>query len=307
MKISVCIPAYKNAEFLERNLNALVHQSFKDFEVILSDDSPDETVADIAREYDKKLSIRYFKHSPSLGTPANWNFAMQQARGEYIKLIHDDDWLAGNDSLQKFYDCLEQNKDVDFCFSAFHNVNIKTGTIEPVFCSGFLRKLLRKDRYNLFKRNFIGPPSVLFQRNNRTGWYDERLKWLVDFEGYIRFLGNNSKFIYINECLVNIGLSGEQVTSFVQHDPKVVLPESIYFLQKHGEKILKNIWVFDYYWRMLRNFSITTEAQLSELGIDGELPSPLKKMIKKQSQTSRKILQFGPTSKMMMMLTYLRS
>ncbi|RYF90366.1 MAG: glycosyltransferase family 2 protein, partial [Chitinophagaceae bacterium] len=36
MKISVCIPAYKNAEYLERNLGALATQTLKDFEVILS-------------------------------------------------------------------------------------------------------------------------------------------------------------------------------------------------------------------------------------------------------------------------------
>lgn len=303
----MCIPAYKNAEFLQRNLDALLHQSFKDFEVILSDDSPDDTVAELAKEYEDKLSIRYFKNSPSLGTPANWNFAMQQASGAYIKLIHDDDWLAGNDSLQKFYDCLEKNPGVDFCFSAFHNVNIKTGSIEHVFCSGFLRRLLRGDRYNLFKRNFIGPPSVVFQRNNRTDWYDERFKWLVDFEGYIRFLGSNSKFVYINECLVNIGISGEQVTAQVQQDARIVLPESFYFLNKHGLQILKNIWVYDYFWRMLRNFDIRSEDQLIEMGINESLPVEVKRMIAKQSAVSGKFLKFGPTSKILMLSGYLRS
>lgn len=307
MKISVCIPAYKNAEFLDRNLNALVHQYLKDFEVILSDDSPDDSVAEIAKEYEGLLNLRYFKHTPALGTPANWNFAMQQATGDYIKLIHDDDWLAGNDSLQKFYDCLERNKDADLCFSAFHNVTIKDGNMKPVFCSRHLRNILALDRYNLFKRNFIGPPSVVFQRNNRTDWYDDKLKWLVDFEGYIRFLESNKKFVYINECLVNIGISGEQVTSSVQHDAKVVLPESFYLLQKHGPVILKNIWVYDYYWRMLRNFSITKPAQLAEAGYDEEIPVAIQKMISRQAKMARPLLKFGPISKVLMMWSYARS
>ncbi|MBC7937190.1 MAG: glycosyltransferase, partial [Rhizobacter sp.] len=76
MKISVCIPAYKNADFLRRCLDSLVSQSFTGFEVILSDDSPDDSVATIAEAYKKDLQIIYFKNDPSLGTPANWNFAM---------------------------------------------------------------------------------------------------------------------------------------------------------------------------------------------------------------------------------------
>lgn len=304
MKISVCIPAYKNADFLRRCLDALATQSFKDFEVILSDDSPDESVFEIAEEYKEVLPIVYLRNKPSLGTPANWNFAMQHATGEYIKLMHDDDWLAENDALLKFYNCLEKNPSVDFCFSAFHNVHIKEGTMEPVFCSAFLRKLLKKDRYNLFKRNFIGPPSVVFQRNNRKDWYDDQFKWLVDFEGYIRFLDKKNGFVYIEECLVNIGLSGEQVTSTVQHDATIVLPESLYFLKKHGTGILKNIFVYDYYWRTLRNFSVRNEEDIKKAGWQHVLPEPILSMIRFQKKIPSFLLKMGPLSKIYMLVSY---
>lgn len=301
MKISVCIPAYKNGDFLKRCLDSLISQRFTDFEVILSDDSPDDSVQQIAEEYKKDLSIVYFKNDPSLGTPANWNFAMQHARGGYIKLMHDDDWLADKDALQKFYDCLEENPGVDFCFSAFFNVQLKTGKTNPVFCSSISRYLLKKDRYNLFKRNFIGPPSVVFQRNNRTDWYDAHFKWLVDFEGYIRFLNGKNGFVYISECLVNIGLSGEQVTSSVQHDATIVLPESLYFLEKHGTQILENVFVYDYYWRTVRNFKIKTVADIGKSGWAGDIPSPIIKMIAAQKKIPSFLLKMGPFSKIAML------
>lgn len=305
VKISVCIPAYKNADFLRRCLDSLVTQSFRDFELVLSDDSPDDSVARIAEEYKDDLQIIYLKNNPSLGTPANWNFAMQHAKGEYIKLMHDDDWFAEKDALQKFYDCLQKNPSADFCFSAFHNVHLKEGNMQPVFCSSFLRNLLKKDRYNLFKRNFIGPPSVVFQRNNRKDWYDDRLKWLVDFEGYIRFLDSRGSFVYINECLVNIGLSGEQVTSAVQHDAKTVLPESLYFLKKHGTGILKNIFVYDYYWRTLRNFSVRDEADITKSGWKEALPQQIVSMIGLQKKIPSFLLKTGPFSKALMFMSYM--
>jgi glycosyltransferase involved in cell wall biosynthesis len=305
MKISVCIPAYKNAAFLRRNLDALVSQTFRDFEVILSDDSPDESVAEIAAAYSDRLNIIYLKNSPAKGTPSNWNFAMQHASGEFIKLMHDDDWFATDTALQQFYDCLNAAPGVDFCFAAFYNVNIGSGNVEPVFCSPFNRYLLKKSRYNLFKRNFIGPPSVVFQRNRGEIFYDEKLKWLVDFEGYIRFLQTKSNFIYLDQNLVNIGISGEQVTSSTQHDRTVVLPESLYFLKKHGLNILNNLYVYDYYWRMLRNFSVGNAGDIAAAGWEEDVPERLLKMIATQRKIPTSILRIGPVSKLCMLLSYI--
>ncbi len=305
MKISVCIPAYKNAAFLRRNLDALVNQTFRDFEVILSDDSPDESVAEIAAAYENRLNIIYLKNTPAKGTPANWNFAMQHASGEFIKLMHDDDWFATNTALQQYYDCLLTNPGVDFCFSAFYNVNIGSGKVEPVFCSPFNRYLLKHSRYNLFKRNFIGPPSVVFQRNRGEIFYDEKLKWLVDFEGYIRFLQTKSNILYLDKNLVNIGISGEQVTSSTQHDRTVVLPESLYFLKKHGLHILNNLYVYDYYWRMLRNFSVANTGDLAAAGWDDIVPERLSKMIYAQQKIPKSFLHIGLVSKLCMLASYL--
>ncbi len=305
MKISVCIPAYKNAVFLKRNLDALVRQTFQDFEVILSDDSPDDSVAEIAAAYQDRLNLIYLKNNPAKGTPANWNFAMQHASGEFIKLMHDDDWFATDHALQQFYDCLAQHPEADFCFSAFYNVDIGTGKMDPVFCSPLNRYLLKQSRYNLFKRNFIGPPSVVFQRNTGEIKYDEKLKWLVDFEGYIRFLQSKSNFIYLDKNLVNIGLSGEQVTSSTQHDRRIVLPESLYFLEKHGMHILNNVFVYDYYWRMLRNFSVGTAGDLAAAGWQEGVPKRLLKMIADQQTVPGKLLHLGALSKLSMLLSYI--
>jgi glycosyltransferase involved in cell wall biosynthesis len=304
MKISVCIPAYKNADFLRRNLDALTTQTFKDFDVILSDDSPDESVATIAREYNGRLQIIYLKNDPAKGTPANWNFAMQHATGEFLKLMHDDDWFASDTALQEFYDCLVNNPGVDFCFSAFNNVHISSGKVEPVYCSKFHQGLLKKSRYNLFKRNFIGPPSVVFQRNRGDLTYDENLKWLVDFEGYIRFMSSSSQFVYLGKNLVNIGLSAEQVTTSTQHDRSVVLPESMYFLQKHGEHILDNVYVYDYYWRMARNFSIKNEKDILSAGWDDRIPKRFLDMIAFQRKIPAALLHLGPLSKVSMLGSY---
>src|SRR5688572_3851259 len=100
--ISICIPAYKHTDYLERLLHSIAEQTFTDFEVIVTDDSPDESVQQLCERYKPLFVLRYFKNSPALGSPENWNAGIRKASGKWIKMMHDDDWFSGADSLQQF-------------------------------------------------------------------------------------------------------------------------------------------------------------------------------------------------------------
>ena len=89
--ISICIPAYKRADYLDRLLKSIAVQSFKNFEVIITDDSPDESLLLLTQLYKKQLPIYYKRNLEALGTPENWNEGIRLARGQWIKIMHDDD------------------------------------------------------------------------------------------------------------------------------------------------------------------------------------------------------------------------
>ena len=301
--ISICIPAYKNTSFLERLLESLLQQTYTCFEVILSDDSPDDTVKDFIAGYQDKLAIKYFKNSPALGTPANWNFAMKQAEGEYIKLLHDDDWLASPEALQLMVTALEQNPKAGFVFSAYNNV-YEDGKVEQVVLSDKQETLLREEPLRLFIKNFIGHPSVILHRRTCGLWYDETIKWVVDFEAYIRVIREGKSFIYLKEPLLNIGLGKEQVTFQVFRKREVELPENIYLLNKLGLDILKNIWVYDYYWRFLRNLNIRSVQEIVEYVSEKDIPVQLKRMVAIQKLIPNRLLRIGVVSKVLMGISY---
>ena len=61
-KVSICIPAYKRTVFLRRLLQSIEMQTFKDFEVIVSDDSDDDSVFQLVNEFSKNINILYFKN-----------------------------------------------------------------------------------------------------------------------------------------------------------------------------------------------------------------------------------------------------
>lgn len=51
MKVSICIPAYKQPEFLKRCLDSVFEQSYTDYEVIITDDSPDNEIEKLVNTY----------------------------------------------------------------------------------------------------------------------------------------------------------------------------------------------------------------------------------------------------------------
>src|ERR1700730_8593371 len=120
--ISICIPAYKNTDFLMRLLDSIMIQRFRDFEVVVTDDSPDEAVGRLCGEYAYRIPLRYFRNSRQLGTPENWNEAVRKSAGEWIKIMHDDDWFADEDCLGAFAAAARQHSGAAFIFSAYRDV-----------------------------------------------------------------------------------------------------------------------------------------------------------------------------------------
>ena len=302
--ISICIPSYKRISYLQRLLNSIAIQTFRDFEVIVSDDSNDNSVKDLLIDFEPKFKIRYFKNDPPLGTPANWNFAMAKAEGEWIKLMHDDDWFATKDALQVFYNYTQQNTNADFFYSAFQN--IKENPVQKEIVRMFLidKLLLKLSPYHLLKKVYIGNPSCTLVRKSLNIWYDVRFKFIVDFEYYIRVIQQTKTSVYIDKVLLNIGFHEDQVTAYTKYDPAIQIPENVIFLNEQKKDILKNIIVFDYFWRLNRNLKINSSQKLlSLLGTNKPKPGILL-MISFQKRVPFFLLKKGLLSKLLMLMTY---
>ena len=58
-KVSLCIPAYKQVEYLRVTLNSVLKQDFHDYELIVTDDSADDSVKNLLSEFDFKGKLKY--------------------------------------------------------------------------------------------------------------------------------------------------------------------------------------------------------------------------------------------------------
>jgi glycosyltransferase involved in cell wall biosynthesis len=283
-------------------LDSIRIQSFRDFEIIISDDSDTDSVKNLLKQFENELPIRYFKNDPAFGTPANWNAAISKATGEWIKLMHDDDWFADERALEQFFKASSVNK--SFIFSAYLNIFSENESEKKFFPASWRERIIINP-LTLLPRNVIGPPSVTMIHRSVTETYDEQLKWRVDIEYYIRLIRKEKDFHYIDQPLINVGIGYTQVTNYCKDHPEVELPEGLILLKKYGTAPLKNVRVYDAWWRILRNVKIRNEKQLLHWAPSDEWPPAIFRMIKHQSYISYSLLKFGPISKIAMTISYL--
>ncbi len=301
--ISICVPAYKRVDYLKRLMDSLTQQTFRDFEVVVSDDSNDDTVAAFLQQYKAVMPVVYHKNEKALGTPANWNKAISIASGEWIKLMHDDDWFATGQALQQFANATQQNKQFIFC--TYNSYDLQTGKTEAMGASAAQLQQVLQQPLRLFAGNVIGPPSVTLVHHSIIQQYDERMKWMVDFDFYIRVLLSTHNACLIPEKLVCIGVSSEQVTTSTFRNPRVELPEAWLMLEKYGTAPLADIRVYDAWWRLMRNLHIRSLANLSQYTPAAAWPLCIRRMLAHQRLIPATVLKAGVLSKTAMFFSYL--
>jgi glycosyltransferase involved in cell wall biosynthesis len=305
--ISICIPAYQKPDYVVRLLKSVLQQTYKRVEVVISDDSPDDTVKIAIEPYKSELSIIYIQNKPALKSPANWNNAIAHAKGAFFVLLHQDDWLFDKMALDKYLNAFSKNPKAGFVFCK--NIAVTENGEEMVLQHiPSLLNRLSKTPLHLVLAQVIGPPSntMLRAEVKEKVQYDEDFIWLVDVDYYVRVLQAGYEYVYLDEHLVSIGLHEDQTTVFCRNNSDIILKENILFAYKIGETAFKDVKIYDYFWRLLRNDGIQSVDQLIASGVSAEKVLPLfTHMLNLQKKLSKQVLGFGPASKICMFLNYL--
>lgn len=215
--ISIAIPTYgyngKGGAFLEFSFEKLNIQTFKNFEVVISDHSMDDTIKTICDQWSKKIKIIYIRNEIGRGVISpNINVAMKNCSGDWIKILFQDDFLFDENSLQKQVDFINSKQDLHWFVSRFYHS--KTGL----------------DLYNLYYprwndyiwsgHNTMGCPSGITIKNKDLIFFDENLNWLMDCEYYQRMKDKFGVPDVLNEITVVNRTWGERLTDTISQDLK---------------------------------------------------------------------------------------
>lgn len=229
--LSVCIPTYEmhglGGKFLKFSFDILVNQTFKDFEVVISDHSSTDMIKNVCDEYKNKLDINYYKNPKNIGnSSANINEAIKKSNGLLIKILFQDDFLYNNESLEEIIRNFDLKKDKWMISACEH-------TIDGIH---FLKQFYPKyhDKIHIGK-NTISSPSVLTIKNENPLLFDEKLIRRMDTDYYKRCYDKFGDPKILNSINIVNRIGPHQISNTLIND---VLKDTEYkyILKKYNEK-----------------------------------------------------------------------
>ncbi|HEV2355325.1 MAG TPA: glycosyltransferase family A protein [Puia sp.] len=116
--VSFCMSTYRRTEFLRNSLALIGEQTFRDFEVVISDNDPDRSAEHVVRSSGDER-FRYFANDGNIGMVPSFNKSLERARGEFVVMITDDDPVYP-EMLEVLHDLYLRNPGYGMYFGSYN-------------------------------------------------------------------------------------------------------------------------------------------------------------------------------------------
>lgn len=183
--VSVIMPLYNAERFVAEAIESILHQTYENLELLIVDDFSQDRSVDIVRNYAETDSrIRFFQNRCNLGVAKTRNRAMQEARGEYIACLDNDD-VALPARFEEQIRFLEAHPDHALVASDVEIIDEHSRVVaarEYPHSDGEIQRCLSR-------MNPIANPASMFKRavfQELGGAYDESVCPVEDYEFVIR-------------------------------------------------------------------------------------------------------------------------
>ncbi|MBR4782081.1 MAG: glycosyltransferase [Lachnospiraceae bacterium] len=192
--ISVVVPIYKVERFLNKSIESLLNQTYKDFELILVDDGSPDNCPQICDDWEKKEpKIRVF-HKKNEGLSSARNSGIEHASGEYIIFPDPDDWVEP-DYLERLINLREEFKaDLSIC-GHYHGTNIYDPEAELIVLTmeEALEKLMMPHSFCGYTWNKLYNLDIIKRNQLR---FDVELGMVQDLHFNVRYFQYCEKIVY---------------------------------------------------------------------------------------------------------------
>lgn len=211
--VSVFIVTYNSSEYIAETLDSVKSQTYKNIELIVSDDkSPDSTVS-IVKDWIEKNGSRFVRTelveaSRNTGTSGNYNRAVKACTGEWLKMLDGDDLLKPN-CVSDFVKYVNLNKEAAIVFSNYDGLIARKGgwKVSERICSSKIIEFSKLSAVEQFKAllagNFlISSTCFINARLLKDNPYDERYTLLEDVPMWQKLTMNGHHIDYMDVCTV---------------------------------------------------------------------------------------------------------
>jgi glycosyltransferase involved in cell wall biosynthesis len=216
--VSVIVVTYNHAEFVREAIESVLAQSYRDLEIIVTDDGSVDGTQEILKEYERRFpdKISLVLYRTNTGIAPNVNRGLAVAKGEYIAWLGGDDMMLP-EKISKQVALLRQRPEAVGCTHDAEVFESESGKVVGLFSESYNGKSgLREGGIELwFDPAYRMLPSAMMFRSvaRPAHGFDERLKmandWLFDIE-----LFRNGKCCVLNEVLTRYRRHGGNVGNF---------------------------------------------------------------------------------------------
>lgn len=233
--VSVCVITYNSSNYVLDTLESVKAQTYKNIELIISDDSSRDHTIEICQKWIKQnegffVRVKLISSKYNTGISANCNRAYKSAQGEWIKVIAGDDLLFEN-CIEKYVSCAK-DKECLYCskldiFGDPIGVQKQKEYWDNAYTI-FSRTAEEQFKYFVEEGNFIPTPTMFIAKEtvHKLGYFDERIKLCEDLPFFYKCLSNGIKLVLLNEPLIKYRVS----SSSVQLSPLSRYSSNLYYV-----------------------------------------------------------------------------
>lgn len=210
-EISVCIPVIGEEPSLSQCVQAVLNQSFKDFELLLVLDEHNEQINEIKQLGDLDCRVRIVTTVPIKTRAAALNACIAQARGEYVKFVWPSDLLHPQ-CLERFIQVFKLHRALSLASCAY-DLQLSEGTTAGLWRNKYAgevvsgRALVKTHLW--VASDFVGNLSAtFFRRDFGVSGIDERYFNLGELDFWFR-LAAQGDYLFIDKSLCTVRLNQE--------------------------------------------------------------------------------------------------
>jgi glycosyltransferase involved in cell wall biosynthesis len=245
-KVSVLLPNYNSAQFLDESVSSVLNQTYTDFELIIVDNCSTDNSEEVISKYLSDKRIRYYRNETNIGAVGNFNKCLSYATGEYIKFLCSDDKFHP-ELLSKVIPVMVQHPTVSLAASYTEEFGLVSRVWEPPFTHLVEGKAVIHNILNNY--NCLGHPTNITIRKSalKVGNFRSEYLWLADWEMWLRILS-------VGDCYI--------------------IPEILSYNRNHKDQVtktmLKNFNNYFENYALVKSIKKTNELNLdfSEIDID---------------------------------------
>ena len=210
-KVSVIIPSYNAALYLDETIRSVLNQTYRDLEIIIVDDASTDNTGEVLEKYLDDPRMKCIRNQKNSGLSFSRNAGIAASEGNLIAFLDADD-IYLPEKLEKQIKCFDKNR---YSLISYTNaIYFKDNENKDVLST---RYHFSGDVFYFLKRsNFIAVSTVMLEREMFKKYkFNENLSAMGhgDWEFYLRLSRDGIKFVYIEKALSKIRVRKNAMTS----------------------------------------------------------------------------------------------